>query len=64
MTLNNELSVTTNKTVIAKRLGLKTTSGLKEAIEGMGGEYKRTSKAAFIVASSSPNSHTQYFIQL
>ena len=32
-------------TVIAKRLGLKTTSGLKEAIEGMGGEYKRTSKA-------------------
>lgn len=32
-------------TVIAKRLGLKTTSGLKEAIEGMGGEYKRTKKA-------------------
>lgn len=32
-------------TVIAKRLGLKTTSGLKEAIEGMGGEYKRTTKA-------------------
>ena len=32
-------------TVIAKRLGLKTTSGLKEAIESMGGEYKRTTKA-------------------
>ena len=32
-------------TEISKRLGLKTTSGLKEAIEGMGGEYKRTKKA-------------------
>lgn len=32
-------------TEISKRLGLKTTSGIKEAIENMGGEYKRTNKA-------------------
>ena len=32
-------------TEISKKLGLKTTSGLKEAIESMGGEYKRTKKA-------------------
>ncbi|MEG0844440.1 MAG: VapE family protein [Romboutsia sp.] len=31
--------------IIAKKLGLKTTSGLKEAIEAMGGEYKRTKNA-------------------
>lgn len=32
-------------TEISKKLGIKTTSGIKEAIESMGGEFKRTSKA-------------------
>lgn len=34
-----------SSTVIADKLGLKTTSGIKEAIMSMGGEYKRTKSA-------------------
>lgn len=47
-----------SSTVIAKKLGLKTTSGLKEAIEANGGEFKRTKKARGYLVPSFKDENT------